>query len=130
MTPDLTYLAWTALLTGSLWLVYVTCQVMTNGFLAGENYVNPAPRPVPLWGQRANRAHINAVESFAPFAAVLIIAHLAGKANPMTAFWAQWFFWFRLVHAGVYLAAIPYIRTIVFTMGYVAVLGVFWEIIK
>ena len=81
MTTDLQYLAYSALLTASLWIVYIAAQVMTNGFLAPQNYVDPAPRPVPLWGQRANRAHLNAVESFAPFAALILIAHVAGKAD-------------------------------------------------
>jgi uncharacterized MAPEG superfamily protein len=130
MSTDLKFLAFTAILTASLWIPYIAAQVMTNGFLASENYIDPTPRPVPLWGQRANRVHINAVESFAPFAALVIVAHLAGKADAMTAFWAQWFFWFRVVHAGVFYAGIPYIRTIVFTLSYVAVLGIFWEIIK
>jgi uncharacterized MAPEG superfamily protein len=58
---------------------------MTNGLLAPENYVDPAPRPVPLWGLRANRAHLNAVESFAPFAALILIAHVAGKADATSA---------------------------------------------
>ncbi len=38
MTPDLTYLALTAMLTGALWIPYVVSQVMTNGFLTRENY--------------------------------------------------------------------------------------------
>ena len=130
MTADLRYLAFTALLTASLWIPYVVAQVVTNGFLARQNYVDPTPRPVPLWGKRADRAYLNAVETFAPFAAVVIIAHLAGKANAMTAFWAAWFFWMRVAHAAVYFAAIPYIRTLVFTLGYVAVVGIFWEVIK
>jgi len=79
MTTDLKYLAYTAILTATLWIPYVVCQVMSNGFLAPANYVDPAPRPVPLWGRRADRAYLNAVESFAPFAALVIIAHVAGK---------------------------------------------------
>jgi uncharacterized MAPEG superfamily protein len=130
MTRDLWYLACTAMLTAALWIPYIVCQVMTNGFLAPENYVDPAPRPVPLWGMRAHRAFLNAVESFAPFAALVLIAHVAGKANGMTAFWAMSFFWLRLIHAGVYWAAVPFVRTLVFTLGFVCVVGVFWEVIK
>ncbi|HSR75614.1 MAG TPA: MAPEG family protein, partial [Xanthobacteraceae bacterium] len=96
MSTDLKYLAWTAMLTAALWIPYVVCQVMTNGFLTPPNYVDPAPRPIPLWGKRADRTHLNAVEVFAPFAALVIIAHLTGKANAMTAFWAACFFWLRL----------------------------------
>jgi len=130
MSTDLKYLAFTAMLTAALWIPYIVCQVMTNGFLSAENYVDPTPRPVPLWGKRADRTYINAVEVFAPFAALVIVAHLAGKADAMTAFWAQCFFWLRVVHALVYLFAIPYVRTLVFTLGFVCVAGIFWEVIK
>ena len=39
-----------------------------------------------------------------------------------TAFWAMTFFWLRLAHAVVYLLGIPYLRTLIFTLGYVAVI--------
>jgi uncharacterized MAPEG superfamily protein len=130
MTTDLTYLAYTALLTACLWIPYVVCQVMTNGPLAPINYRDPSPRPLPLWGRRADRAYLNAIEVFAPFAALVIIVHVAGKSNGTTAFWAMWFFWVRLIHAVVYWLAIPYIRTLAFTAGFVGVLGVFWQLIR
>jgi uncharacterized MAPEG superfamily protein len=130
MSTDLKYLAFTAILTASLWIPYVVSQVMTNGGLKPQNYIDPAQRPLPLWGKRADRTYINAVENFAPFAALVIAVHLAGKANTMTAFWATAFFWLRLAHAAVYLLGIPYVRTILFTLGYVAVVGLFVELIK
>jgi uncharacterized MAPEG superfamily protein len=130
MSTDLKYLAFTAILTASLWIPYVVAQVTTNGPLKPQNYIDPSPRPLPPWGKRADRTYLNAVENIAPFAALVIVAHLAGKANAMTAFWATCFFWIRLAHAIVYLLGIPLVRTILFTLGYVAVLGIFWEIIK
>ena len=130
MSTDLKYLAYTAMLTASLWIPYVVAQVMTNGFLAPPNYVDPAPRPVPLWGKRADRVYLNAIETFAPFAALVILIQLTGKADATTAFWTQSFFWLRVVHAIVYWTAIPYIRTLVFTLGYVAVIGLFVELMK
>ena len=72
MTTDLKYLAFTAMLTAALWIPYIVCQVMTNGLLAPQNYVDPAQRPVPLWGKRADRVYLNAVEVFVPFAALVI----------------------------------------------------------
>ena len=128
MTADLKYLAITALLTAALWIPYVVSQVMTNGFLRPQNYVDPAPRPVPLWGQRAHRAYLNGVETFAPFAVLVVIAHIDGKAD-MAAFWSMCFFWLRVAHAVVYWLALPYIRTLVFTLGFVAVVGLFWQLV-
>jgi uncharacterized MAPEG superfamily protein len=129
MTPDLKYLAYTAMLTAALWIPYVVCQVMTNGPLQPANYVDPTVRPMPAWGQRAHRAYLNGVETFAPFAALIIAAQLAGRADGMTAMWAMVFFWARLVHAVVFWAAIPYVRTLAFVAGFVAVVGIFCEVI-
>jgi uncharacterized MAPEG superfamily protein len=130
MSTDLRYLAFTAILTASLWIPYVVSQVMTNGPLKPKNYTDPAPRPLPSWGRRADRTYINAIETFAPFAALVIVIHLAGKANAATAFWAMSYFWLRLAHAVVYLFGIPFVRTLIFTLGYVAIVGLFWELIK
>jgi uncharacterized MAPEG superfamily protein len=128
MSTELKYLALTAMLTASLWIPYVVSQVMTNGFLTPPNYVDPTPRKVPLWGQRADRVYMNAVETFAPFAVLVILIQLTGKANATTAFLAMSFFWLRVAHAVVYWAAIPYIRTVIFTLGYAVVIGLFVEL--
>ena len=130
MTPDLTYLAYTAMLTAALWIPYVIAQVTTNGPLRPSNYIDPAQRPLPAWGKRADRTYLNAVEVFAPFAALVVVAHVTGKANAMTALWAQCFFWLRVAHAVVYWLGWPYVRTVVFTLGFLTVVGIFWEVIK
>ncbi len=130
MSTDLKYLAFTAILTATLWIPYIVAQVKTNGFLEPDNYKDPTPRPVPLWGKRADRVYMNAVESFAPFAALVIVAQLTGKADATTAFCATSFFWLRVAHAAVYWLGIPYIRTLVFTLGYASVVGIFWEIVR
>jgi uncharacterized MAPEG superfamily protein len=128
MSTDLKYLALTATLTASLWIPYVIAQVKTNGPLQPKNYIDPTMRPLPDWGKRADRVYINAVETFAPFATLVILIQLAGKANATSAFLAASFFWLRVAHAVVYWAGIPYIRTIVFTLGYLVVVGLFVEL--
>ena len=130
MNTDLRYLAFTALLTAALWIPYVVAQVVSNGPLTPANYADPTPRPLPNWGKRADRAHVNAVESFTPFAALVLVAQVAGKADDMTAFWCVSFFWLRAAHAVVYWLGLPYVRTILFTLGFVCVVGIFWEVIK
>lgn len=130
MSTELKYMALTAILTASLWVPYIICQAMTNGPLKPANYVDPTPRPVPDWGKRANRAYLNGVETFAPFAALVIAVQLASKADSMTAFWATSFFWVRVAHAAVFLLAIPYIRTILFVLGWICVVGLFVELVK
>lgn len=131
MATDLKYLAYMSMLTAALWIPYIVCQVMNNGPLQPKNYLDPSlPRPVPAWGQRAHRAYLNAIEVFAPFAALVIAAQLSGKANAMTAFWSASFFYLRLAHAIVYWAGLPYLRTVLFTLAFITEVGIFWEVVK
>jgi uncharacterized MAPEG superfamily protein len=129
MSTELTYLAYTAILTASLWAVYIASQVQTNGLLTPQNYIDPTPRPVPLWGQRAHRAYLNAVEAFAPFAALTLIIHVVNKETSTSATLVMAYFWLRVIHAVVYWFAIPYIRTVSFTLGWLCVVGLFWHVI-
>jgi uncharacterized MAPEG superfamily protein len=73
---------------------------------------------------------LNATEVFAPFAALVVVAQLTGKADTMTVFWSASFFWLRLAHSIVYWAGIPYLRTVLFTLAFVAEAGIFWEVIR
>src|SRR5260370_40338400 len=120
MSTDLKYLALSAFLTAALWLPYVGAQATTNGFPTPPNYADPTPRPLPLWGKRADRTYVNAVETFAPFAALVIAVRLAGKANAMTAFWATSYFCLRLAHAPASLLVIPYPRPLPFPLLFLA----------
>src|SRR5947209_2711739 len=62
---------------------------------------------------RAQRAHLNMLESFAIFAAVVLVAQAVGRLDAMTALGAQIFFWSRLAYAVVYPVGIPWVRTAV-----------------
>ncbi len=64
------------------------------------------------WAGRARRAHANMVENLVLFAALVLIAAVAGKANAMTALGAAIFFWARLAYAVIYLAGIAWVRTL------------------
>ena len=130
MTPDLTWLAWTAVLTAVLWIPYIVGQVMTAGMITADRYRDPTPPEVPAWVKRCNRAHLNAVESLAPFAVVVLIAHITGAANETTALWAAVFFYARVVHALVFWLGIPFVRTLAFAAGLLATLIIFWEVIS
>ncbi len=130
MTPDLMWLAYAAALTAILWVPYIVGIVLTNGIITPGYYKDPTPLDVPAWVKRCNRAHINAVESLVPFAAVVLIANVAGIANETTAMWAMVYFYARLAHAVIYWLGIPYLRTLIFATGLIATLLIFWEVIS
>jgi len=129
MSTDLRYLAYTAMLTAALWIPYVIARVTTHGLKASD-YVDPTQPPLPNWGKRADRAFMNAIESFTPFAALVLIAQAAGKADATTALLSVAFFWTRVAHAVVYWLGIPFIRTLVFGLSFACVVAMFVEVIK
>jgi uncharacterized MAPEG superfamily protein len=73
------------------------------------------------WVGRAHRAHHNMLENLVLFAAVVLVAHAAGRENAMTAVGAQLFLWVRLAFAVVYLVGIPYLRTLAWTVAFVGI---------
>ena len=71
------------------------------------------------WVGRAQRAHLNMLENLPLFAAAVLVAAVAGKADATTALGAQIFLWARLVYAVVYVAGISWLRTGVWTVSMV-----------
>lgn len=76
------------------------------------------PEPTPFAG-RADRTAKNTLENFALFAALALVAHVSGTQSPQVLLGAEIFFWSRLVFIAVYYLGIPYLRTAVWTVGFV-----------
>ena len=75
--------------------------------------------PITGWADRAARAHRNMLENLVLFAALVLVAQVAGKANATTALGAELFFWARLVYVPVYVIGIPWVRTGVWAVSVV-----------
>lgn len=73
----------------------------------------------PAWVHRAIRAHANLVENMPPFVALVLVAHVTGRANDTTALGATIFFWGRVAHAIVYTTGVVYLRTAAFVISLV-----------
>lgn len=110
-------LVWSALLCLLLPTVYLVGRSSRPGGLAWGFGNRDRPLDVAPWVGRAERAHANLIENLAPFAILVLVAHVAGKANDTTALGATLFFWGRVAHAAVYVAGIPYLRTAAFFVG-------------
>lgn len=127
MTPELFWLTLTALLAASLWIPYIVGANATEArAIAGDLTRPPDLARMPAWVHRANRAHLNLIEQFVPFAVVVLIAHMAGVSTPVTVWAAALFFWLRLAHAvGMIsgLARLP-ARPLIFTGGWLCILAI------
>ena len=132
MTSELRWLLFTALLTGTLWIPVVIGYAKSRGPLKPGDYRTAPTSPLPDWVNRANRAHMNAVESFAPFAAVVLVAHAAQVSTSITAGAALLYFVARVLHAFVHIAGVAFLmaRTLIFTVGWCAVVAIAVEVLR
>jgi uncharacterized MAPEG superfamily protein len=79
------------------------------------------PEPSPIAG-RAQRAALNNLENLALFVAAFVAARLSGATPEAVLPGAHLFVWGRVAYVGVYLAGVPYLRTLVWL---VSVIGIF-----
>ncbi len=132
MTTELYYLLFTAILTGVLWIPVVIGYVLARGPLKPADYKVAPTSPLPDWVNRANRAHMNAVENFATFAAVVLIAHIAGVSTAVTVTAAAVYFYARLAHAVVHISGFGQLmaRTVIFTVSWIAFITFAIELLR
>ncbi len=128
MKPELWYLALSAALTGILWVPYVVDRAMVWGLTDTVGYPDH-PKPQSPWAQRLMRAHANAVENLVIFAALVLTAHAMGISNAAIGTAAMVYFWARVVHAAAYAAKVPWVRTIGFTVAWLACAVIAWQIL-
>ncbi|HET9668428.1 MAG TPA: MAPEG family protein [Casimicrobiaceae bacterium] len=119
MKPELTYLALVTALTGLMWIPYVLNRIAVWGVPDTVGYPQ-TPKPQAAWALRMKAAHANAVENLVVFAALVLVASIAGISNGATMFAAALYFWSRLVHVIAYTFAVPWVRTLAFAGGFVA----------
>ena len=128
MKPELMWLLWTVALTVAQMLVAVSGATLQVGLpaLAGNREGLPA---FSGWTGRAYRAHHNMLESLVLFAALVLVAVAAGKTNSTTLLGAQLFFWARLAYAAIYLAGIPWLRTLAWLVSMVGLILIFVQLL-
>ena len=73
--------------------------------------------------QRAHAAHLNAFEAFAPFAAGVVLAQLAGVDHGRIALLAVAFVAARVLHGIFYVADVALMRSLVWAVGFACVVA-------
>ncbi len=116
MAMELKMLILASLLTVVLAVVGAAPLILQRGLRSGFGN-RDQPEPLSPWGERALRAHRNMLENLPPFAALVLVAQVAGVANEATAWGAVLFFWGRVAHAVTYIAGGPYLRTAAFVVS-------------
>ena len=128
MTVELKYLTWVAVLTAFMWIPYILNMIIVRGLIDAVGYPE-SPKPLASWANRMKGAHSNAVENLVVFAALVLVAHVAGVNNETTALACAIYFWARVVHFAVYAFRIPWIRTLAFVVGFGCQIALAWQIL-
>jgi uncharacterized MAPEG superfamily protein len=128
VTPDLTLLVWAVVLA---FLQIVVASVGTNtqvplSVLAGNREGMPEATG---WAGRAARAHRNMMESLPLFAALVLIAHVAGRVNGTVILGEQIFVFARLAHAAIYTLGLPWIRTVAWAVSVVGMAMILMQLV-
>jgi len=125
MTDEIYWLTLTAILTGLLSVVYVVNIAVRQWPLKGLRIIENPPQPGTdryawEWGHRAYGAHMNAIENLLLFAPLALAVTATGTSNSVTVLACQVYFWARAVHAIFFIAGVPYVRTLAWTVGLIA----------
>jgi len=128
MTPELKYLAYSAVLTSLLWIPYILNVIARNRLSDAVGYPTQ-PLAMAAWAERLKKAHYNAVENLVVFASLVLVANALDISNNATTSAAAAYFWARLVHPVAYTLGIPWVRTLSFAVAWGGILCIAWQVI-
>ena len=106
---------WCVLLAAGMPYLWILYAKATPAFVRQDYNKNPREYEEGLEGprKRAYWAQLNAFEAFPPFAAGVIIAHLAGATQSTIDLLALAFLGLRFVHGLLYIADLDKLRSLV-----------------
>jgi uncharacterized MAPEG superfamily protein len=78
------------------------------------------------FGGRSERAARNFAESLPFFLTAAVLTIVLDRETTLSLVGAQLFFWARLVYLGLYLAAVPWLRSIMWTIAFAGIVMMAW----
>jgi uncharacterized MAPEG superfamily protein len=129
MKPELNLLVWAAVLTVVQVLVAVMGAFNQVGLMKLVGNREDMPK-LTGWAGRAERAHLNMLQNLVLFAALVLVAVATGKTNDMTLLGAQLFLWGRVAYAIIYLAGLPWLRTLSWFVSVIGLVLIFLQLVK
>ena len=113
MTTELCMLVWSVVLGLVQIALAASGSVAQRGLGWAASARDGEARALTGIAARLDRARHNFLETFPLFAAVVLVAFALQRHDGTTILGAQLYFWARLVYLPVYVAGIPYLRTLV-----------------
>jgi len=109
--------------------IQATAGVLAQGLPAMAGARDNLGEPTPFQA-RSKRVAENHKEGLLIFAPLVLAAAATGVSTEMTVLGAQLFFYSRVAHAIVYLAGWPWIRPLIWTIGLIGCLLIFFALFQ
>ncbi len=130
MDIEIRYLGWAIILGLAQLLLASTLVTRQRGLAWNAGPRDDEPGPPPGVAGRAGRAMRNFLETFPFFAAAVLAAVATGRADAGTALGVQLYLWARIVYVPLYLAGIPYLRSLAWAVSLGGLLMVLWPLLR
>jgi len=130
MPKEFFWLMLTIILTGLMWIPYILDRAAVRGLAVTLRNPSPSDKPQSAWAQRMMAAHDNAVENLVLFAPLVLVAHALQISTGTTVAACAVYFWARLAHFIVYTLGFPVLRTLCWTVGWLALAALVLAIFK
>jgi len=128
MTSELLSLTWVIALQMVMWVPYILNLIAVRGIVSAVGYAENPP-PIAAWADRLKAAHYNSVENLVVFAALVLIANVAGISSETTVLACEVYFWARLAHMLLYTFAVPWGRTLAFAIAWLCQIAILLQLI-
>ena len=122
MPVEIQMLAWGTLLGVAQLFLAAALMTRQRGLEWNASARDGDPPPLTGVPARADRAFRNFLETFPFFAAAAVAVTATGSGDTGTALGAQLWFWARVLYVPLYLAGIPYVRSLVWGVALVGML--------
>lgn len=117
MTVDLYAVVFLALWTFAVIYVGPAGKMRAAGVRWGFSNRETEPGDLPAWIGRADRAARNHFENLPMFAILVLVAHVSGKHDDVTAVASVVYCVARVFHALLYWTGVQYARTVAYYVG-------------
>lgn len=130
MTTELTLLGWTLVLAIVQVLLPAQLRSRETGIAYNAGARDEAGPPVGVVTGRFRRAQDNLFETLPLFAAALLIAHVASRNGTLTVVGAWLYVVARIVYLPLYVAGVPFVRSLAWVASLVGLILVLVAILR
>jgi uncharacterized MAPEG superfamily protein len=113
-----------AVIVGVVQLLWAAAAARSQQGLEWGRGPRDEPRPLTGTAARLERSFANFMETFPLFAAALVTAYLAAKLGPLTLWGSALYVVSRALHPIAYVINVPFLRSLVWFVGFGGALAV------